>query len=209
MLLVALLCSAPLILVIRHTMHSDRHLRRTSVLAWALLCTCACLLAPTISHGRTRRIAADDDSRIALTEGTLAIATDASAVEDSLFERVYDSASVDDVEVCPDLVIADPSQPTPPFNYTFLTPPTLKPSFNGSWYLIDAIHSNSPVWFYQRVVCKYAACAGYGCPTIAILSNTSFVNPTQPTGQWGAYMRINDTLICAPNDHDGNKCPFS
>lgn len=120
----------------------------------------------------------------------------------------YDKYVDDTPQVCPELILTDPSKPEPPLNYTFLLPPNLKPDFQGSWYMIDVIHSNSEVWYYKHIICKYATCSKYGCPTITILSNGTFNNPLQPKGDWGTYLRINNTLICAPNDHDVNKCPF-
>ena len=133
---------------------------------------------------------------------------------ESIFER-FDGAIdekdsiVGEIQLCPPLVVTDPLQPVAPANYTFLLKPTLKDGQTGDWYLIDAIHSNNPSWNYQRIVCKYAYCSLYSCPTLTILSDAGFMNPTGPSGQWGVYMRINETLICAPNDHDVNKCPFS
>jgi len=143
----------------------------------------------------------------------LCCAAAAPALARSIFlDESVDGVAVssDAITVCPDITVEDPAAPQPPAGYTFLTQPVIGPAYkNATWYLIDALHSNSATWVPQHAVCKYAACASYGCPTIALLSDATFVYPTKPDAEWGVYSRINDTLICAPLDHDVNKCPFS
>lgn len=166
-----------------------------------LLCFCCCLLAllllavPQLSQANP----------LLLTEDGF----DASG---SIFDRSLpspSSAPEATMVYCPDLLIPNPAQPVAPTNYTFLSKPILKPGGNYSaMYLIDAIHSLNPSWFYQRVICKYAACPSYGCATVALLSDAVYTHPDAPQGDWGKYLRINDTLICAPNDHLTMRCPF-
>ena len=126
--------------------------------------------------------------------------------------RLFSSRSLGMPSMCPaTLSLPDPSAPEAPEGYTFLRAPVVRPSYaNASWYMVDVLHSNSATWLPGHIVCKYAACANYGCPTVALLSNATYTNPAKPDGaSWGNYRSINDTLICAPADHQVSKCLFS
>lgn len=166
-------------------------MKATFLVSCVLAAACLALLPPSVA-------------------GQTILLTEELATPDSIFERPR-SADRDanaGMLFCPDLVIPDPSEPSPPANFTFLTKPALKPGANYTWYLIDAIHSLNPTWLFEKIICKYAACPSYGCPTVGLLSVAQYSHPDAPQSNWGKYSRINDTLICAPIDHLAVHCPF-
>jgi len=120
------------------------------------------------------------------------------------------AATAAEYNYCPKVSFPDPAHPQAPAGFSWYVQPEL--GGYSDFFLIDVLHSLNTDWIYKQVICKYAACERYGCPTIVLVTDAQYENPTKPSSeggqQWSPYGRINDTLICAPQDTEAKHCPY-
>ncbi len=107
-------------------------------------------------------------------------------------------------DTCPDIKGLDPYHP--PMGWTLNVPPIIE---GQNYYFGEAIHSLNGSFYFNRVICKYQACASAFCPAFSLLSNNKYIDyPTIKFPPWDASSRIAFTLTCRPTDNDPANCIF-
>lgn len=171
-------------------------------------------------------------------------ATSSLASPSTQTQRAYHTSSLplDDgnlTEYCPTLpnyLTPEPLSPAPT-GWKYLNEPVNHQyTKNISWYIIDVLYglADGPAYLQERILCKYAACNNYGCPTLILLTldnhyylpnitttttttttavaaaaDETDMEQVDPSSHWYKYSRLNNTYICVPSNKDVTYCPFA